>query len=318
MKPPPLSSLVAYINQLDRLQLAQIDSSLRADLAAAAHVICNDPGVGFTKINATVEHAVQQVYQSVSLLRDTVTALRQHAQTTIDAHHAQYLVNSRQLFENEMSRETPDYVLSRRLNCYETDQDLIRGKLLRYADWRVPGMILRPAHESWIDHMVALDPLYLVDTDLALLQPAVQRFAPEYQRRLRPYVVQEQIGRSVLDQLPNDQYGYVFVYNFFNYKPWEMLQQYLTELWQKLRSGGVCLFTFNDCDYAHGVALTERNFMCYTPGSMIQTHLDSLGFETVDRYIGQADVAWFEIRKPGKMRSLKGAQTLATIKLRSK
>lgn len=318
MTPPPLSELVRYANRLDQLSLDQLKGHVKAELAAMDHVITADPGVGFSKINHRVSAASQRVNDELAAYEAMVTELRRRVQDTIDAYHTDYLDRSLRLFQQEMIHETADYILSRTLNCVDSDRELITGKILRYADWRVPGLMLRPARESWIDHLVSLDPLYLMDTNPALLDPALQRFSAEYRARLRPYVVTEQVGHAMLQRLPDGQFGYVFAYNFLNYKPWPIVSQYISELWQKLRPGGTLFFTFNDCDRFHGVALTEQNFMCYTPASMLITHARDLGFELLDYYSGQADVSWLELRRPGKMRSIKGAQTLAEIRTQSK
>lgn len=314
MTPPPLSELVRYANRLDQLMLDQLQTHVSAELAAMDHVICADPGVGFSKINARVTAASQQVNDQLAEYDTMVKELRQRVQDTIDQHHVNYLQQSLRLFQEEMIHESAEYILNRTLACNDADREIITGKILRYADWRVPGLIFRPARENWIDHLVSLDPLYLVDTADALLDPALHRFSREYQARLRPYIVREQVGHPIIHRLPDGQFGYVFAYNFLNYKPWEIVSQYITELWSKLRSGGTVFFTFNDCDRFHGVALTERNFMCYTPASMLIMHATGLGFELLDYYTGQADVSWLELRKPGKMRSIKGAQTLAEIR----
>lgn len=318
MTPAPLSTLVEYANRLDSLELEMMRTQIQGQFAAATHCVSNDPGVGMKKMQARLDSAQQQIEHSIDQYVQLVREIRQQVQVTVDAHHALYLKESSRLFRDEMCWETTEYILNRKLNISDQDQELLLGKILRYNDWRVPGLILRPGRETWIDHLVALDPLYLADTATELLEPAVQRYSPEYQRRLRCYVLQERTDAEIMVQLPAGQFGYVFAYNFFNYKPIELVKRYLQELWTRLRSGGVLWFSFNDCDYSHGVALTEQHFMCYTPASMLIDAAEKIGFETVHRHHGQADLAWLELRKPGKMRSMKGAQTLATIMLRSK
>jgi SAM-dependent methyltransferase len=152
-----------------------------------------------------------------------------------------------------------------------------------------------------------------VDTDPALLDPAYKRFPENYQRRLRLYTVIEQLGRPVLGVLPDAQFRFCFVYNFFNYRPLEMINQWLTELRRKLRPGGVLLFTFNDCDWAHGVGLAERKYMSYTPARMLLQQLAALKFTIQEHYHGANDMAWIEAQVPGEITTLRGGQTLAKI-----
>jgi hypothetical protein len=217
-----------------------------------------------------------------------------------------------------MCYDTTEHILNRKLRCDPESAELLQGRILRYTDWRVPGLIFRPALEQHVEQLVPLDPLYMIDNNLELLEPACQGFTEEYRRRLRLYTAEEILGKPILALLPDAQFGYCFAYNYFNYKPLELICQYLDELWKKLRPGGVVFFTYNDCDRAHGVALAERSYMCYTPGSLIQEHAETLGFELMHRHNGPADVAWFEFQKPGEIDSLRGGQTLARIVANSK
>ena len=116
---------------------------------------------------------------------------------------------------------------------------------------------------------------------------------------------------DALWQLPINQFGLIFAYNYFNYKPMKVVRQYLDSMFARLRPGGVAIFTFNDCDWAHGVALAERNFMCYTPSREINSHCYQLGFEILSVNRGQSDIAWMEIRRPGEIESIRGGQSLA-------
>jgi hypothetical protein len=105
----------------------------------------------------------------------------------------------------------------------------------------------------------------------------------------------------------------IFAYNYFNYKPIEVINRYLEELFNKLRPGGSLIMTYNDCDQDHGVQLAEKNFMCYTPGQHIVNRAENVGLELFAQHTGQGDLSWFEFKKPGHIQSLRGGQTLAKI-----
>jgi SAM-dependent methyltransferase len=225
---------------------------------------------------------------------------------------------SSRLYEEEMCFETNEYILNRRLSIDEESNILLRSRLRNVSDWRLPGMIIRPGRESFVEDLVPMDPLYLVDHHQELLDPGILKFTVEYQRRLRPYVVKEYHSNAILELLPDDQFGIIFAYNYFNYKPMEIIQRYLTEVFKKLRPGGVFIFTFNDCNRAHAVALAEQHFMCYTPGKEIQAYAETLGYELTPIHHGTGDLSWIELRKPGEIRSIRGGQSLARIVANSK
>jgi hypothetical protein len=307
-----LSELVAYLNLLDSNALAPEYHTAVQRFHEIAHVVTNH-AVQIDNFATDFDNKIQTILRSFTDAQQTLELLKSHLKQQIAAMELEQYQTSQRLYEHEMCYETNEYILNRRLSIDPDSRLSLAGRLLQYTDWRLPGLIIRPGSEQFIENLVPLDPLYLVDQHEDLLKPAVQAFTPEYQRRLRPYVINDYEHTDALWQLPEDQFGLIFAYNYFNYKPMKVVRQYLDSMFARLRPGGVAIFTFNDCDWAHGVALAERNFMCYTPGREIQAHCNKLGFETLSVNRGQGDVAWMEIRRPGEIESIRGGQSLAKI-----
>jgi hypothetical protein len=130
---------------------------------------------------------------------------------------------------------------------------------------------------------------------------------------LRPYVIREDQDQNILWQLPNNQFGVVLAWNYFNYRPFEVIRQYLTEIYTKLHPSGKLLMTYNDCDRWPGVVAVESSAGLYTPGSLIQSFAESLGFEQTFTYNNNGPWTWVEFTKPGEWDSLRGGQALAKI-----
>jgi hypothetical protein len=103
------------------------------------------------------------------------------------------------------------------------------------------------------------------------------------------------------------------VYNFFEFKPFEIIRKYLTEIYQKLKPGGTLIMTFNDCDRDKAVKLAEQHYACYTPGAMIQPFAATVGYNQIFSWNNNGPTTWLELRKPGALTSLRGGQTLAKI-----
>jgi hypothetical protein len=61
------------------------------------------------------------------------------------------------------------------------------------------------------------------------------------------------------------------------------------------------------------VAITEHHFCCYTPGRLVREHARKLGYEITYEHHDDAGTTWVELRKPGMLDSIRGAQTLAGI-----
>jgi hypothetical protein len=198
----------------------------------------------------------------------------------------------------------------------EETTSLIKARLGLYLDWRYPAMNIHPMNEPWINDMVANDPLYLVDESPYLIQPSIAYFNDLYKSRLRLYYIEENFdyNKPILEKLPNGQFGFCFVYNYLNYRPFELIKKYLSELYDKLKPGGVAIITFNDCDRHQAIQYVEQGISCYTPGSLVKGWAKYIGFEQI--YEFQQDAAanvWLELRKPGQLTSVRGGQTLAKI-----
>ena len=142
---------------------------------------------------------------------------------------------------------------------------------------------------------------------------AMSLFNEQYQNRLRTYTINERQDTAVLNKLPDGQFGLVFAYNFFNFKPFEVIKKYFAEIYQKLRPGGIFALTFNDCDRDKGVMLVEQHFCCYTPGYLVRELAQSIGFEIVFSWTDGGPTTWLELRKPGEFESLRGGQALAKV-----
>ena len=306
-----LSNIVRYRNHLDTINLDATRHQAMHELDAMQCTVVNsDLQVGNYTEQIQEKFAAANV--AVDELGQVLQNLRDELDTMIQQQEPEYMAESTRLYEQDMVWETTEYILNRRMGMDDDSKDRLLAHIRNQTDWRVPGMIIRPGNEDFIQELVPLDPLYIVDHDMDLITPSTGKFNEVYQRRLRPYVVTE-TDPEILGALPNNQFGFVFAYNFFNYKPFEVLQRYLSEIYNKLRPGGVFIMTFNDCDRGHGVALFESKFMCYTPRSHVAKFAEQVGFDIAYNHTGLGNLSWIELTRPGKIISLRGGQPLAAI-----
>jgi SAM-dependent methyltransferase len=307
-----LSELVDYLNLLEQDEHNPDYVMAMKKFESMIYVVKNHP-IQIEVFKQELSDRFDQVYQSFDQVQNTIDEIKDKIRIMIDQREESQFEQSQRLYSDEMCYETDDYILNRRLAIDDDSNILLRAHLKNYSDWRLPGLIIRPGKENFIEDLVPLDPLYLADHNLNLLKSSIEAFTVEYQRRLRPYDINDYQYADPLWQLPDNQFGLIFSYNYFNYKPIDVIRRYLNNMYQKLRPGGVTIFTYNNCDYAHGTALAEKSFMCYTPGRLVRLHAESQGFEVVFEHRGQGDVAWIELRKPGEIESIRGGQSLAKI-----
>jgi SAM-dependent methyltransferase len=232
----------------------------------------------------------------------------------IESLQPSYFLESYRLYEEMIANENADYILDRSLKDVTEDiYEFIISRVASYDEWKYPAAIIRPGRESFIDHLVGCDPLYLIDQSHDLLTPALERFGEKYQSRIRCYIMEEQTEKEILKNIPNGQFGFFLAYNFFNFRPLELIEKYFTEIYQKLKPGGTLALTYNNCDLPEGTGLTEVYYMCYTPGKMLEQLAKKIGYEIHFRYDTHIPNTWLELRKPGTFSSLRGGQALAKV-----
>lgn len=307
-----LSELVAYYNALSRFSV----DSVRRDANMALDKIMHEVryrDVGADDIRQRLGDNVATVNQDFYNFEKELQNLKQQVRQQIEKLEKHYFAESYRIYDEEMVHESVDWILNRRMPMSDETKSLITARIAAHNDWHHPGMIIRPGLEDFIDSMVGLDPLYLVDREHDLLAPAMGRFNELFYRRIRPHYINEYSDDEILHKIPNAQFGMCLAFNFFNFKPFEVLKRYLIEIYNKLKPGGTLLMTFNDCDREHCVALAESAFTCYTPGSMVRDLAQAIGYEVFFEWNDNGNLSWIELKKPGKLTSLRGGQTLAKI-----
>lgn len=308
-----LSALVRYLNCLDAQPLPEADAICDAALGELSRVVSEGQPELTTRIAALTqdrEHMLKAIVAFCTHILDT----RQDVIDLIEGLQPAYFAASYRLHDQEILRDSDQHILDRTPVLTESAQRYLTSRISLHSDWHHAGMVIRPGLGEWLPLMVGSDPLYLVDIRPSLLDTAMQQFTPEYQRRLRPCTLRESDSEGqVLRDLPNGQFGFCLVMNFFQFTPFELIRLYLTDIYRKLRPGGVVALTFNDCDRWGGVDLSERHFMCYTPGTMLLALAESLGFEIQQRWDIDHAITWLEMRRPGELTSLRGGQSLAKI-----
>ena len=307
-----LSSLIAYKNLLE--EMIPLDTvPLAHDKLAPVLYTVQSNEVQFANLTEQLETDYRLVLEKLDQFDQTAEKIKNQIDSLIDQNESVYYENSSELYRQMMQYDSNEYVLNRQQPLTVEIKELIIARLQRHGDWHHAGMIIRPGHEDWINLLVGCDPLYLVDTNKELLDPAVLRFNDQYQRRLRTYEADESSTDAILKLLPQEQFAFCLVYNFFNFKPMELVARYLSELFYKLKPGGTVALTINDCDRAGAVKLAESGFKCYTPKSAVVAHCQNLGFELLTSFHIDAASTWLEFQRPGELTSLRGGQALAQI-----
>ena len=333
-----LSELIAFRNRLEELPVSASKQAADHKLDILMHTVTYPHESSMLQLAQpflpALESKLKEIHSAFNDFSISVGQLKQQVRDQIAEQEKHWFQESYRVFEAaEDCEKTPQILHGRKVIGTMSEksilhsrkdtgaksqltidaEDTLRARLSAYADWRWPGMIIRPGLEDFIENMVGSDPLYIVDREHDLLQPCLDRFPQAYQNRLRPYTTNDWSDQPILSKIPNNQFGVCLAYNVFNFRPLEIIRRYLEEIYTKLRPGGVLLMTYNDCDLAQAVMLAEQGFASYTPGYLIQDLTQDVGFELTYTWSDGGPSVWLELHKPGQLLSNRGGQALAKI-----
>jgi hypothetical protein len=235
---------------------------------------------------------------------------------SILARSTEYFVKSYDNYSS-VKDEPIREILDRELRITDEDSEYLKSKLRVYSNWRYPGAIIRPGKQNYYREMVDCDPFYVIDHAHDLIAPCIKETNELYQSRVRRIICNDQ-NVDTFPGLPKNQLGLIFAWNFFNYKPLEVLKKYFEQIYSHLKPGGAFLMTYNNCSRSLPVKLVEHNWASYTPDWSIKEAASVIGFKTVSQYDGQYHFNLLEFKKPGSISSLRGGQSLAKIIEKSK
>jgi SAM-dependent methyltransferase len=308
-----LSELVTYYNELNQMTMLTEKSRVSGELDKINYLVKNQK-VQLLEQVQELENQQTEIFHCFDQYEHKLDALKKQVKNLIYETEKSWFVESYRLYDQEMINETTEEIQARTTSNISKDtESFYISRLSKYNAWTHPAMIIRPGFEPYLNHLVACDPLYVVDLKHELLKPSVSQHNEVYQQRMRQYVVNERDHGKILAKLPDNQFGLVFAYNFFNFRPLEVIKRYLEEIYIKLRLGGTLIMTFNDCDRDKAIRLVEQHFCCYTPGYLVIDLAKSLGFELTLSWDDQGPSTWLELKKPGEFSSLRGGQALAKI-----
>jgi hypothetical protein len=269
--------------------------------------------------DSIMQDRYQDLIQCFSCFEQQLTQLKQQVNDQLEHEEKAWFHRSSQWYQETLDlrlsqhAEFPMQLRNQRARISDEAEQMYTARIMRYSVWYHAGMIIHPGPEPFMQHMVGSDPLYLVDESYELFEPVLSNYNEMYRRRLRLYVIEESFDRTILEKIPNSQIGVCLAYHYFDFRPFEMIKQYLIEIYQKLMPGGILIMTFNDCERLSGLTLVEINYACYNRATMIKDLALRLNYTVEFFWHDNGPSSWIELRKPGTLTSLRGGQTLAKI-----
>jgi SAM-dependent methyltransferase len=315
MNEEPLSNFIKYKNAIDDLSLDNSCMSMNSDIS---NIVSSLSASDFNKkLLSELEECSDGVSLELNKFREILQQYKNSATDYITTNESSYLSKSYQIYEDGNTQDNADYILDRALFhslIYRNEiKNYFISRIISNSKWKYSGMFIRPEHGEYVNEMTATDPLYIVDEHIGLLEPTKKLWNEQYQERIRYHIIDE--SRNIIfKDFPMGNMGLVVAMNFFNHKPLVIIEQYLSEIYDLLQYGGVMIFTYNNCNLSLAVQNFEKSLYSYTPESRLIPLIEMIGFEVIETYNEPlTNVSWVEIKKPGKLSSIRGGQCLAEI-----
>lgn len=304
-----LSELVGLRkNLLETYNISQIEHSINL-LCHNLSVINVDLDDKYTAYLGNTVKELQKILNDVNREHNNLDAQINQINHDINACSHKLFAGS---YKTELTYNGADATRTVRvMHIHDQIYQIILSRIGVYSDWRYPTLEIGCRDGEWTQQLVAGDPLYIAERDTVFIDSVLKSLNAEYAKRIRPYHIKD----SNFSILPQEQFGFVFSWNFFNYKSLESIKDYLKEVIKLLRPGGTFMFSYNNGDMPAGAAYAENFFMTYVPKSVLIPICEMLGYEVINSFDYDPAVCWIELKKPGTLNTSKAHQVLGTVEL---
>jgi len=181
----------------------------------------------------------------------------------------------------------------------------------QFSSWHHATVYVRPNSLRFFNALKASDVFYVME-QCDVTGWLKENLPGSLYETIRFKQINENKEQFLTNLVPKGQIGLIVMEHFINFKPMDVIRQYLAESFELLKPGGHLLFTYNNCDLPAGARNFEEGLYCYTPGVMLGRVCECAGFEIVES-VTTDRVSWFALKKPGTLTSLKGGKTLGQI-----
>ena len=310
----PLSNFIKYKNTVDSVEFDSDKKLLEEKLSEKIENLKKFPFD--QQLTEKIEKEKQNIIDSFKDIEILLNNFKTNTESHVRHEERKYMSESYRQYE-EGSLDTPEYLLDRALFhalIYRDEiKSYLKSRIKSLSSWKHSAVFIRPEHGEYLKEIIDSDPMYIVDESEEMFGPIKHMWTDQYQGRLRYNIIDENRER-IYRNIPKNQMGLIVAFNYFNHKPFEIIRQHLTELYDLLKPGGSLIFTYNNCNYPLAVKNFEQGLYSYTPGTLIEPAVELIGFEIVESYNDEStNVSWLEVKKKGKLTSIKGGQTLAMI-----
>lgn len=305
-----LQQLVALRNNLQNCILPdRLESIIDANYISITNLITNDDIELDEKITSLADN---HRYLKNDLHKNLIEleTLIGFVQNKIDSMTANFFTETAQQ-QQDIVRKADIIRQVRQLQKDKEFDSILQTRINLNSNWQYPCLEIGCRDGEYTKFLVASDPLYIADLVDDFLESAVTQFPSAYIGRVRKYLITDFYH---IENIPKNQFGFIFSYNYFNYLSFHSIKQLLTMVYDWLRPGGTITFTYNNGDLPAAAAYAESHWMTFVPKSLLSLMVKDLGFEIIFSYDNSPAFSVIELKKPGELKSIKLGQTLGEIR----
>ena len=315
-----LRNLVKYKQLVDSIDDIKIRRSINIKISTLLADL-NTHEYDSANLKEEIEGCHLAVLKNLEELSDHLNSFKKQLNKTVETLEQPFYEKSKEIYKQRLNdsiqakidRQVFNNVLHN--NEFKT---LLTNRINLYVSSQYAGLQLAPGNGELTNHLVACNPLYLMDESEDMFRHIRNWRQPAYQNRLRYYNIDEN-QKDLLHELPANTLGLIVVVNWFNFRPIKIIKKYLQSMMKRLRPGGVIVFTYNNCDYPKAIDKVSELYYCYTTSKKVKDLCTQLGYNIIasyDRGYDELDmgISWLEIAKPGKRNTIKKSETMGLIK----
>lgn len=311
-----ISEMVKLRNNLQQVNLSMtktsvndVDGKLSGILDLPSHITYKDSVEDLLHSIDLIESHIDSIENNILTL---ITKIEQELESRTKEFLARgYMINGG--YGSDRTNVEMDRI-GRQMPMHDGTRSEILVRARKYTDWRYPVLEIGPGDGVWTEHLIAGDPLYIVDIHQEFLDSTLSKFNTIYRNRIRPYLIGAHgISDADLSELPQNQFGFIFSWNVFDYFPLQHVDAFLKQGMNLLKPGGVMMFSYNNCDVVQCAEYAENGFRSWMPKSLLTKTCTDIGFEIINYGHTEETISWIEIKKPGTLKTVKAHQVMGEI-----
>ena len=314
-----LRDIVRYRAMVDSIDMDNIRTDINETLSKVNNNLAID-NFDAENLKDRLLHSQLKVLNNLEDMTLDLNTFKDEINKEVKQLEAPYYEKSKEIYKNQALLSPMDK-LSRLKNKdllfhEDTTKELINAIIIKISN-QYACCQLAPGYGDVTKHLVHGTPLYIVEEDSEASKVNTDFFNEVMTKRIAWYTMNDN-DEEILSVLPQNQIGCFVAIDYFNFKSEDIIEKYLKSIYKCLRPGGAVIFTFNNCDYPNAIDKVDEMYYCYTTGTQMKKICSSIGFEILKLTAKGYDeldngISWLEIKKPGKLGSIRAAQGLASI-----